>query len=344
MKPLIASALRVEGGRVLLLDQTRLPDEEIWLDACSPDAMIRAIQALRVRGAPLIGVAAAVSLAWMAEQGASEQSLLSAAARLRAARPTAVNLMAALDRLTEALGRGGRDALIAEAEALFDEDVALCEAIADHGEPLIGDGEGLLTHCNTGGIATAGVGTALGTIRRAHEAGKRLHVYVDETRPLLQGGRLTAWELRRLGIPYTLIADSAAAIVLREGRATRVLVGADRIAANGDFANKVGTYGLAVLARHHGAAFHVVAPRSTVDLGCPDGAAIPIEQRAAGEVRGAAGAFGAVRWAPEDAPVYNPAFDVTPAALVSSLVLDCGVFDADALAAGALRVVLGTVR
>lgn len=340
MRKFIASALRVESGVVRLLDQTRLPHEEIWLDAGPPEAMVRSIRALKVRGAPLIGVAAAASLAWQAEQGASDETLRDSAGRLRAARPTAVNLMAAMDRMLGALDQG-RDALIAEAEALFDEDVALCEAIAAQGAPLIQDGEGLLTHCNTGSIATAGVGTALGVIRRAWESGKKLHVYVDETRPLLQGGRLTAWELRRLGVPCTLITDSMAALILRDGRASRVLVGADRVAANGDFANKVGTYGLAALARFHGAEFHAVLPRSTVDLGCPDGATIPIEQRDPDEVRGASGAFGSVRWAPEEVDVYNPAFDVTPAALLTSMVLDCGVLTAEQLAEGGLARALG---
>lgn len=208
--------------------------------------------------------------------------------------------------------------------------------MADFGAALLGDGEGILTHCNTGGLATAGVGTALGVIRRAWEEGRRPQVWVDETRPLLQGARLTAWELRRLGIPHTLITDNAAGALLRSGRVQRVLVGADRVAANGDFANKVGTYGVAVLAAWHEVPFHVVAPWSTVDLACPDGATIPIEQRAADEVRGAAGSFGAVRWAPADVPVDNPAFDVTPAALVTSLVLDRGVVARAVLVAGGL--------
>jgi methylthioribose-1-phosphate isomerase len=190
---------------------------------------------------------------------------------------------------------------------------------------------GLVTHCNTGGLATAGIGTALGAIRRAWEQGKAMHIFVDETRPLLQGGRLTTWELKRLGIPCTLITDSMAALVLRDGRATRVLVGADRIARNGDFANKVGTYGLAVQARHHGAAFHTVAPYSTVDLHSANGAAIPIEDRNPEEVRGYQNRL----WAPE-VPVLNPSFDVTPADLLTSLVLDRGIFSAEALADDAL--------
>jgi methylthioribose-1-phosphate isomerase len=203
--------------------------------------------------------------------------------------------------------------------------------MAHRGAVLMEKGESVLTHCNTGGLATAGIGTALGVIRRAFELGKVAHVFVDETRPLLQGARLTAWELKKLGIPCTLITDSMAAILLRDGRVQRVLVGADRIAANGDFANKVGTYGLAVQARHHGVPFHPVAPYSTVDLACPGGAAIPIEQREAPEVRR--------DWSP-DVPVFNPSFDVTPAALVTSLVLDRGVLDGAALASGALPKLL----
>lgn len=309
-----------------MLDQTQLPAREVWLDGGTPDRMIEHIRRLSVRGAPLIGVAAALSLAWLAAQGTGEADVRAAAARLRVARPTAVNLMLAVDRVLRAAGpRWDVAALVAEAEGIFDEDVALCEAMASHGVTLISEGEGILTHCNTGGLATAGIGTALGVVRRAHEAGRRIHVYVDETRPLLQGARLTTWELARLGIPYTLLTDNMAAILMRDGRVQRVLVGADRIARNGDVANKVGTYGVAVAARHHGVPFHAVAPWTTVDLACPDGSRIPIEQRAEDEVRGVAGSFGGVRWSPADAPTFNPAFDVTPAALVTALVLDRGI-------------------
>ncbi|MFN8012109.1 MAG: S-methyl-5-thioribose-1-phosphate isomerase [Holophagaceae bacterium] len=321
MRDLDSLALRVRSGRLQVLDQTRLPFEEAWLDGSDPGEMVGHIQRLSVRGAPLIGVAAALSLAAFAEAGASAAALVAACAELRRARPTAVNLMAATDRLKAVMEAGGGAAdLVQEAEAVFDEDVALCEAMARHGVPLLSPGEAVLTHCNSGGLATAGVGTALGVIRRAWEAGKVSRVYVDETRPLLQGARLTAWELKALGIPFTLITDSMAAVLMLEGWVSRVLVGSDRIARNGDFANKVGTYGLAVQARHHGVPFHPVAPWTTVDLDCPDGAAIPIEQRAPAEVRG----FGALTWAPEG-EVFNPAFDVTPARLATSLVLDRGV-------------------
>jgi methylthioribose-1-phosphate isomerase len=276
-------------------------------------------------------VAAATCLATFAQRGASTGEYAAACAALRAARPTAVNLMWAMDRM-----KGATDP-VAEAQAIFAEDVRLCEGMARHGAELIQDGEGILTHCNTGGLATAGIGTALGVIRRAHEQGKRIHVYADETRPLLQGGRLTAWELRKLGIPSTLITDSMAALLLRDGRVQRVLVGSDRVAANGDFANKVGTYGLAVQAHFHGVPFHPVAPFSTVDLACPTGAAIPIEARNQAEVRG----FGTLRWAPADMPTWNPSFDVTPVDLVTSLVLDRGVYGAEQLRSGVLAQVCG---
>lgn len=319
--------LRHQDGKLLLLDQQLLPREEKWLDIRDPDQMIAAIRALKVRGAPLIGVAAAVALAIHAEGGANARELREVAGALRASRPTAVNLMAAIDRMLAALERD--EDLSNAAERIFDEDVELCERMAENGAALIEDGDGILTHCNTGGLATAGIGTALGAIRKAHEKGKRVHVYVDETRPLLQGARLTCWELKKLEIPHTLICDNMAAALMRAGRVRKIFVGADRIAANGDFANKVGTYGVAVLARHHGIAFHPVAPRTTVDLACPTGDDIPIEQRQASEVSGDA--------APSGVSAWNPAFDVTPAALVSALVLDSGVYDAVALASGMLR-------
>jgi methylthioribose-1-phosphate isomerase len=328
LRELTSLGLKTEGGRVLVLDQTRLPDCEVWLDGSSPPAMVELIRQLSVRGAPLIGVAAALSLAAHAERGASREALEGACSALRAARPTAVNLAWAMDQMRAVLRAGGD--LVSKAEALFDGDVVFCERMADHGAALIGQGEGILTHCNTGGLVTAGIGTALGVIRRAHEQGKDIHVWVDETRPLLQGARLTTWELARLGIPHTLITDGMAATVLASGKAQRVLVGADRIARNGDFANKVGTYALAIVARHHGVPFHPVAPWSTVDLSCASGKSIPIEERPAPEVRG----YGDTRWAPPGVSVFNPAFDVTPVGLVDSLVLDRGVYSRSALAHG----------
>lgn len=343
MRDLECLSLRLRGSRLQLLDQTRLPGEECWLDCATAAQAVAHIQNLRVRGAPLIAVAAALLVALRAEAGDERAAITEAIASLRAARPTAVNLMHAMDRLAAVLeGSDWRARVAAEALALFEDDRALCEAIADHGAALIGPGERLLTHCNTGGLATAGIGTALGVIRRAQEQGKAPQVWVDETRPLLQGARLTAWELEKLGIAYRLIADSAAAAVMAAGECDKVIVGADRIAANGDFANKVGTYGLAVLARHHGIPFYLAAPTTTVDAACPDGAAIPIEQRAGDEVRGVlhcrdGGAFGSLCWSPANAPVFNPAFDVTPAALVCGWILDSGVYDQAAVAAGVLR-------
>jgi methylthioribose-1-phosphate isomerase len=331
MNPFDSLGLRHDGHILWVLDQTQLPDAEVWLDGSEPDAMVALIQRLAVRGAPLIGVAAAASLASLAQRGASASEYASACAKLRAARPTAVNLSWAMDRMKEAPDP------LREAQAIFEEDVRLCEGMAQHGAALIEDGEGILTHCNTGGLATAGIGTALGVIRRAHEQGKHIHVYADETRPLLQGGRLTAWELKKLGIPATLITDSMAALLMRDGKVQRVLVGSDRVAANGDFANKVGTYGLAVQAHHHGVPFHPVAPFSTVDLACPSGAHIPIEERDSSEVRG----FGPLRWAPRDMPVWNPSFDVTPVRLITSLVLDCGIYGAQDLATSGLANLLG---
>lgn len=319
MRDLHSLALKREKGKIWVLDQQRLPREEIWHEADSPESMAAMIRRLAIRGAPLIGVGAALSLGRLAAAGPARPEWERAADRLRAARPTAVNLMAAVDRM-----RAAEDP-VAMAETIFDEDVALCEAMARHGAPLIQDGDGILTHCNTGGLATAGVGTALGVIRRAHESGKRIHVFVDETRPLLQGARLTAWELQKLGIPYTLLCDNAAASLMSTGKIQRAFVGADRIARNGDFANKIGTYGVAILARHHGIGFYTVAPRTTLDWQCPDGAHIPVEQREGDEVRGAAGSFGEVTWSPPSCPTYNPAFDVTPAALLTAIVLDTGV-------------------
>jgi methylthioribose-1-phosphate isomerase len=328
LRDLNSLGLKVEGGNVRVLDQTRLPDREVWLEGSSPQAMVELIRRLSVRGAPLIGISAALSLAAHAARGASRPALEEACSALRAARPTAVNLAWAMDQMRAVLHAGGD--LVAKAEALFDEDVLFCERMANHGAALLSEGEGILTHCNTGALVTVGIGTALGVIRRAHEQGKGIHVWVDETRPLLQGARLTTWELARLGVPHTLITDGMAATVLASGKVQRVLVGADRIARNGDFANKVGTYALAIVARHHAVPFHPVAPWSTVDLSCASGQAIPIEERPSQEVRG----YGETRWAPPDVSVFNPAFDVTPVALIESLVLDRGVFSRAALAGG----------
>ncbi|MES1924119.1 S-methyl-5-thioribose-1-phosphate isomerase [Salinisphaera sp. T31B1] len=338
MKDRECLALRVCSGRLMLLDQSRLPHVQDWFAVEDVATLVEAIHALRTRGAPMIAIAAALLVAVRVEAGDDRETVGGAIALLREARPTAVNLMHAMDALARALEADDwQVAVVDSAEALFDDDRALCDAMAEYGAALIGAGERILTHCNTGGLATAGVGTALGVIRRAHEQDKQISVWVDETRPLLQGGRLTAWELGELGIDYRLITDSMAASFMAAGEVDRVLVGADRIAANGDFANKIGTYGLAVWAHHHGIPFGVVAPHTTVDAGCATGAHIPIEQRNAAEVRGVTGAAGELCWAPADARVANPAFDVTPAALIDHWILDTGVFDRLEVEAGVFQ-------
>ena len=349
MKDLKATGLKVENGKLFILDQRLLPHQEVWLNCQSPAEMCEIIYQLQVRGAPLIGVAAAVSLAIFAEGGAGQSDIRHAAEKLNASRPTAVNLMAAMDRMVFKAERQNGDltvdltvaVLVKTAEEIFDEDVLLCEGMAKHGTQLIEDGDGILTHCNTGGLATVGIGTALGVIIRAHQLGKNIHVYVDETRPLLQGGRLTTWELEKAGVPYTLLCDNMAATLMRDGKIQKIFVGSDRVAANGDFANKIGTYTVAVNAKHHGVAFYPVAPYTTVDLNCPSGKEIPIEERVEDEVRGVAGHFNAdfqkVVWSPKKCRVYNPAFDVTPVELISGLVLDSGVFTREQLQSGALK-------
>ncbi|MCP1313465.1 MULTISPECIES: S-methyl-5-thioribose-1-phosphate isomerase [unclassified Halomonas] len=332
MPYLQSRSLRVHADFLEYLDQTCLPQAEQWLRCDSPEAWQAAVKRLAIRGAPLIGLSAAFVLAHYAARH-PEGNWQGVSDNLRATRPTAVNLMYCLDAM-EACFAEGIDALWARAAALFAEDRALCQAMAERGADLLRDGDRVLTHCNTGALATAGVGTAIGAFAVARARGLGLHVYVNETRPLLQGGRLTAWEMEDLGIDYQLICDSSAASLMAAGKVDRVMVGADRICANGDFANKVGTYMLAVLAHYHRVPFYVVAPYTTVDAACATGAEIPIEQRDGAEVRGVAGAFGEVSWAPAEAPVWNPAFDVTPAALVTGWVLDTGVFDQSAIARG----------
>src|SRR5260221_13661309 len=263
-------------------------------------------------------------------RGGAREAYLARLARLvdilGAARPTAVNLRWALDRMarvaTSTPGDGSAiwERLQAEATAIWEEDRAMCRRIGEHGLPLVPDGANVLTHCNTGALATGGIGTALAPIYLAHEQGRRVHVYVDETRPLLQGARLTMWELGHAGIPCTLITDAAAGTLMRQAKVDTVLVGADRIAANGDFANKIGTYGLAVLARHHGVPFYCCAPSSTIDVSLPDGEQIPIEERSPDEVRRMAGRAGA----PPDVPAYNPAFHGTPARYVAAYLTERG--------------------
>ncbi len=318
-------AIRYHEGDLTVLNQQKLPCEEEWIDVQTAEEMRDIIVSLKVRGAPMIGIAAVLSLAQMAEQGASKESIQKAAELLKNARPTAVNLATYIARVLDAIDQQEdfRLAVLEVAKTIYYEDLNLCNHMGWIGAELIGQEEQILTICNTGSLATAGIGTALGVIKTAYAQGKKIHVYVCETRPLLQGGRLTTWELERNGIPYTLICDSMAADLMAQGKISRVLVGADRIAANGDFANKIGTYSLAVLARYHQIPFHVVAPYTTIDRHCPGKEAILIEQRAEREVRG----FGNVIWSPDSAPAYNPAFDITPASLVTSYILDAGNWD-----------------
>ncbi|MBS0848995.1 S-methyl-5-thioribose-1-phosphate isomerase [Citrobacter sp. JGM124] len=338
MQNLKTASLEVKQNQLWILCQQSLPQQQNWLPAHTVEQLVHHIHTLSVRGAPLIGLSASLLLALLAESGQSPQQLAIALDTLRASRPTAVNLMNNLDQMKLALAEPDIvSALSKEALRLVEEDKQLCERIANAGAALVKPGSRLLTHCNTGGLATAGVGTALGVIQRAFSQGKVNHVWVGETRPLLQGGRLTAWELGELGIPYQLICDSMAASLMGKKQVDAIWVGADRIAANGDVANKIGTYSLAVLAHHHQIPFYVAAPGTTLDTHCPSGDAIPIEQRAAREVMGVAGSFGEVQWAPEHARVYNPAFDVTPAELISGWVLDTGVVTPAQVQAGAFQ-------
>jgi methylthioribose-1-phosphate isomerase len=324
-------AIRYDQGSLSVLDQQKLPLEKEWIEVNSAEQMAEIIKSLKVRGAPMIGIAAVLSLSQLAERGASQDELEKAAFLLKKSRPTAVNLSCYIEQILAALNGSSdyRTALLESAYRIYREDTALCQSMGEAGAALIQEGENILTVCNTGSLATAGIGTALGVIRTAHAQGKKIHVYACETRPLLQGGRLTAWELQESGIPYTLICDNMAATLMQQGKIDRVLVGADRIAANGDFANKIGTYSAAVLAYHHKIPFHVVAPYTTIDRKCLAGNAIQIEERSPDEVRGAAGSFGKVCWSPSSAPVYNPAFDVTPASLVTSYILDTGSLTLD---------------
>ncbi len=326
-----------EGGKVRFLDQTLLPFEERSIVTDDYLVLGEAIRTLRVRGAPVIGVAAAFGCALalfdsrLNSLSEARVALTTAIAHLSGTRPTAVNLFAALERVRRAASGAGyetvealRAAVLREALRIQEEDRAACEALGRLGASLIEQGSAVLTHCNTGALATAGEGTALGAIVEAHRLGKLSRVYVDETRPLLQGARLTTWELMRHGITTVLITDGTAASVLRAGWVKAVLVGADRITANGDVANKVGTYGLAVIAARHGVPFFVVAPTSTIDLETPDGSGIPIEERSPDEVTKWAG----VRVAPEGVGVYSPAFDVTPNDLISAVVTERGILRA----------------
>ena len=324
--------MRSDGRRLYILDQTRLPQQEEWLLCDSVHDLVGIIRRLAIRGAPAIGISASIFLALRAQQNDSKKLLIDQANLLLSSRPTAVNLRNNLTEILSAIDSPDfPESVAAAAEVIYSRDIALCQSIARNGAELIGTGEKILTHCNTGSLATAGCGTAMGILAQAHREKKRIFVWIDETRPLLQGGRLTAWECLQLGIDHSIICDSAAAMLMRNGEVDRIIVGSDRIAVNGDFANKIGTYSLAVLANHHNIPFYVAAPRTTVDPGCDSGAEIPIEMREDNEVKGANGSFGCCRWSPEKSPAYNPAFDITPAELVSGWILDSGVFCAEDL-------------
>lgn len=327
--------IRWEGDRLRLIDQTRLPTELSYIDCRDVETVAEAIVELRVRGAPAIGIAAAygvVMAALAASQGGNQELFAEhvrrAIQRLRGTRPTAVNLFWALNRMERALEDAtgaGPEAMLRrlrwEADAILEEDRSVCRRLGRNGAELIEDGMSVLTHCNAGGLATADYGTALGMIYSAVESGKRVRVYADETRPLLQGARLTAWELKESDIDVTVICDNMAASLMRKGLVDCVIVGADRIAMNGDVANKIGTYGLGVLAHHHRLPFYVAAPVSTIDAKTGSGEGIPIEMRHPEEVT----AWFGKQIAPSGIGVYNPAFDVTPHALISAIISERGI-------------------
>jgi methylthioribose-1-phosphate isomerase len=331
-----------KDGAVRLLDQSRLPEHVEFLDCRDYEAVGRAIRELRVRGAPAIGVTAAMGVALGAQAVTAKEydgfakAVLEICDHLAATRPTAVNLFWALARMKQTVaGLRGRalseikQQLVSESQRILEEDVAMNKAMGCHGARLIRDGQTILTHCNAGALATAGYGTALGVIRSAWEQGKQIRVVADETRPVLQGARLTAWELMQDGIPVTLITDNMAGSLMRQGLIHLCLVGADRIAANGDVANKIGTYSVAVLAKAHAIPFYVAAPHSTIDLAMPSGQQIPIEQRSVEEVTSV---FGGPRIAPSGVAILNPAFDVTPASYITAIITERGVFPPDRLA------------
>lgn len=333
--PLAIQWIGDADGYPRIIDQTRLPTELVYRDCKTVEEVWEAIRVLRVRGAPAIGIAAAMGVV-VGLQTVRDGSAAAWTARLRevieylgTSRPTAVNLFWALDRMNVAANgsltalspRERNASLLREAHRVRDEDAAMCRAIGRVGAELLAAGDGVLTHCNAGGLATAELGTALAVIFTAHDQGKNLHVFADETRPLLQGARLTAWELQQHGVPVTLICDNMAGQVMKEDRIQKIVVGADRIAANGDTANKIGTYAVAVLARHHHIPFYVAAPSSTFDLTLSSGAGIPIEERDPREITAGMGKT----TAPEGIHVYNPAFDVTPAELISGIITEKGL-------------------
>ena len=328
------STIEWDNGRIKLIDQTLLPNEFKHIYCEDLPSIWEAIKSLRVRGAPAIGIAGALGAVlgiWDSSADTYEvfsSELKEATDYLATSRPTAVNLFWALDRITRTAEENSKltiseikNILLAEAHAIIEEDKAMCRAIGKHGMALLNENDTILTHCNAGGLATSDYGTALAVMFSAHKAGKKISVFADETRPLLQGARLTTWELMQAGIDVTLICDNMAAQVMKEGKIQNVIVGADRIAANGDTANKIGTYNVAILADAHDIPFYVAAPTSTLDFNLKTGAEIPIEQRSSEEITEG---FGKVT-APEGVKVYSPAFDVTPASLVTAIITEKGV-------------------
>ncbi|MDO8546287.1 MAG: S-methyl-5-thioribose-1-phosphate isomerase [Nitrospirales bacterium] len=331
-----------KDGAVRILDQSRLPDKVEFVDCRDYETVGIAIKELWVRGAPAIGITAAMGVALGAqavkatEFDAFRKAVWAIADHLAATRPTAVNLFWAIDRMKRRLDALQaepiptiKQKLIAESQAVLDEDIAMNKAMGKHGAAVIGDGQTILTHCNAGALATGGYGTALGVVRAAWEEGKKIRVVADETRPVLQGARLTAWELMQDGIPVTLITDNMAGALMQQGRIHVCVVGADRITANGDVANKIGTYSVAVLAHAHGIPFYVAAPSSTIDLSMASGEQIPIEQRDPREVTHVRGK---APIAPDGVEVFNPAFDVTPARLITGIITEKGIFKPGELA------------
>ncbi len=332
-----------KDGAVRILDQSRLPDQVEFVDCRDYETVGIAIKELWVRGAPAIGITAAMGVALGAqavkatEFDAFRKAVWAIADHLAATRPTAVNLFWAIDRMKRRLDALQaepipviKQKLIAESQAVLEEDIAMNRAMGRHGSAVIGDGQTILTHCNAGALATGGYGTALGVVRAAWEEGKKIRVVADETRPVLQGARLTAWELMQDGIPVTLITDNMAGALMGQGKIHVCIVGADRITANGDVANKIGTYSVAVLAHAHGIPFYVAAPSSTIDLSMPSGEQIPIEQRDSREVTHVRGKASI---APDGVEVFNPAFDVTPARLITGIITEKGIFKPSELAA-----------
>lgn len=327
LQPFRTGSMHYDGDHFFILDQTLLPDSQKWLLCDSIEALVDIIQRLAIRGAPAIGISSSILLGLEAQKGKSRNQIIKAAEILSHARPTAVNLRNNIDRVLKNIHLADYpNFIITEAEKILAEDIELCERMARLGASVIGSDENILTHCNTGGLATAGIGTAFGVILKAHHQGKNPFVWIDETRPLLQGARLTAWECIQNSMPHRIICDNAAGKLMHDKVIHRIFVGSDRIAVNGDFANKIGTYSLAVLAKHHGVPFYVVAPHTTIDPTCKSGRFIPIEERGESEIKGVKNSSCDCSWSPEESKVYNPAFDVTPAEFVTAWILDTGIY------------------